>query len=70
MDSQRRNSITDTLMRVFTPSTYGQNFGSPQDDPEGWMRAVDYQARLRDAMRAGMDMLPDPRMRAYQGMAR
>jgi hypothetical protein len=60
-----RDQITDALLRTFTPQTYGQNFGSPQDDLDGWMRAVNYQRRLNDATREGLDMKPDPRMRGW-----
>jgi len=65
-----RSKITDALMRMFTPETAGQNFGSPQDDPEGWARAVGYQGRLRDATQEGLDMPPDPRAEAYRRMRR
>jgi len=65
-----RNKITDALMRMFTPETAGQNFGSPQDDPEGWARAVEYQGRLRDATQEGMDMPPDPRAEGWRGSER
>jgi hypothetical protein len=62
-----RDRITDTLMRIFTPDTYGKNFGSPQDDPEGWARMVAHQARLRDATMQGLDMPPDPRAQGWGG---
>jgi len=64
-----RDRITDTLLRTFTPDTYGKNLGSPRDDPEGWARAVEHQARLRDATLEGIDMPPDPRMQGWGGPA-
>jgi len=64
-----RDRITDTLMRTFTPETAGKNLGSPQDDLEGWGRAVEHQARLRDATMEGIDMPLDPRMQGWGGPA-